>query len=98
MLTQVIKLATITACIVAVALCEIWVFKYGITVSLVSENGPQFVSKLSQSVCRKLGITNFYTSTYHPQTNGQVRGDNHTLAAMLENYVNDNRDDWDKYS
>ena len=44
-----------------------------------------------------LGITNLYTSAYHPQTNGQVERYNQTIASMLHNYVNEHQDDWDVY-
>ena len=97
-LTQVAPLRTITAYHVAVAFCEIWVFKYGIPRTLLSDNGAQFASKFFTHVCQTLGITNVFTSAYHPQTNGQVERYNRTLLAMLRNYVNDNQDDWDVYA
>lgn len=97
-LTQVTALAKITDCNVAVALCEVCVFKYEIPVSLLSDIGPQFASKLFQSFCRMLGITNAYTSTYHLQTNGQMKTYNRALAAMLRNYASNHHDDWDEYA
>ena len=97
-LTQVAPLRTITAYHVAVAFCEVWVFKYGIPRTLLSDNGPQFASKFFTHVCQTLGVTNVFTSAYHPQTNGQVERYNRTLLAMLRNYVNDNQNDWDEYA
>ena len=55
------------------------------------------LTRSSYSACRILGITNLYTSVYHPQTNGQVERYNRTIASMLRNYVNEHQDDWDVY-
>ena len=96
-LTQVVALRTTTAYTVATAFCDAWVFKYGVPRSLLSDNGPQFNANFFQSVCRVLGITNLYTSAYHPQTNGQVERWNRTIASMLRNYVKEHQDDWDVY-
>ena len=97
-LTQVVPLRTITALSVATAFVEHWVFKYGPPQTLVSDNGSQFASKFFQSVCAYLGIANAFTSTYHPQTNGQVERYNRTVLAMLRSYVNEHQSDWDEYA
>ena len=96
-LVAAVPLARITAYSVAVAFCEAWAFKYGPPATLLSDNGSQFASKLFQTVCQRFGIDNRFTSAYHPQTNGQVERYNRTVLAMLRNYVNDHRDDWDRY-
>ena len=41
---------------------------------------------------------NVFTTTYHPQTNGQVERFNRTLAAMLRCYVEDNPGLWCLYA
>ena len=97
-LTQVVPLRTITALNVANAFVEHWVFKYGPPETLISDNGSQFASKFFQSVCECLGIANVFTSTYHPQTNGQVERYNRTVLAMLRSYVNEHQTDWDEYA
>ena len=96
-LTQVVALRTVTAYTVTVAFCDAWVFKYCVPRSLLSDNGPQFNAKFLHSTCRVLGVTNLYTSAYHPQTNGQVERYNRTIASMLRNYVSEHQDDWDAY-
>ena len=93
-LTQVVPLRKITAYDVAVAFVEHWVFKYGPPKTLLSDNGSQFVAHFFQRVCRILGTNNAYTTTYHPQTNGQVERFNRSLLAMLRCYVEDNPEDW----
>ena len=81
----------------AIAFVEHWVFKYGPPKTLLSDNGSNFASKLFQRMCSYIGVANMYTSTYHPQTNGQVERYNRTILAMLRNYVNEHQDDWDEY-
>ena len=97
-LSQVIPLRKITTYNVAVAFVEHWVFKYGPPECLISDNGKQFADKFFQVVCSILGISNVFTSTYQPQTNGQVERYNRTILAMLRNYVNEHQDDWDRYA
>jgi len=43
-----------------------------------------------------MGIRNLYTSTYHPQTNGQVERFNKTLVDMVMHYIEDHQDNWDE--
>ena len=71
-LTRVVPLRKITAYNVAVAFVEHWVFSYGPPECFISDNGKQFAAKFFQAVCELLGISNVFTSTYHPRTNGQM--------------------------
>ena len=45
-----------------------------------------------------LGIRNLYTTTFHPQTNGQVERFNRTILAALRKYVREERKTWDLFS
>ena len=97
-LNHVVALRRIDAYTVAVAFVEAWVFKYGPPKTLISDNGKQFAAKFFQAICWLLGLTNIFTSTYHPQTNGQVEHYNRTILAMIRNYVNEHQNDWDRYA
>ena len=97
-LTQVVPLRRIKAYDVAVAFVEHWIFKYGPPATLLSDNGSQFVAMFFQRVCQLLGITNLFTTTYHPQTNGQTERFNRSLTAMLRCFVDDHPEDWCKYA
>jgi len=90
-------LSNVRASTIARAFVEAWVFVYGPPRTLLSDNGKQFISKLFQDSCRVLGISNKYTTTYHPQANGQVERFNRTLASMLRNYVAEDQMHWDEY-
>ena len=56
---------------------------------------PQFRSTLFQGVCSLLGMTNRYSMTFHPQTNGQVERYNQNIVGNFRTYVEDHQDRWD---
>lgn len=97
-LTRTAPLSSITSYTVAKAFCDVWVFTYGPPVYLLSDNGGQFTSKYFQSICQILGTRNLFTSSYHPQTNGQAERFNRTLLSALRRYVAEELNDWDKFS
>jgi len=71
-LTLVAALSQEDAEAVASAFCDTWVAFYGPRDTLLTDNRPQLTSTVFQGVCRLIGITNLYSATYHPQTQGQV--------------------------
>jgi hypothetical protein len=71
---------------------------YGPPVSSLTDNGPQFTAKFFQAVCAELGIQKFFTTAYHPQTNGQVERYNRTILASFRGYVAARQDDWDDFT
>ena len=75
-----------------------WVFNYGPPEDLIADNGGCFTSKYFQDVCRIMNVHNSFTTTYHPQTNGQVERYNRTILAALRTYVADHPRDWDLYT
>ena len=68
---------------------------WGCPRTILSDNGLQFCSKLSQSVYQLLGVHKLAKSSYHPNCNGGVERVNHTMAQMLAMVVNERQDDWD---
>ncbi|CDF33203.1 unnamed protein product [Chondrus crispus] len=65
-LVRTVPLKRITAAEIAKAFVHHWVFVYGPPVTVLADNGKQFVSRLFQEICRILGIKNVFTTTYHP--------------------------------
>ena len=51
---------------------------------LVSENGKQFDNSAFRDFCLELGIKNHYSSSAHPQENGQVEVTNRTLLKIIK--------------
>ena len=97
-LVRTVPLKNISAANIAQAFVHHWVFVYGPPVKLLSDNGTQFTARFFQNVCRILGIRNVFTTTYHPQANGQVERFNRTLTSALRKYVGEHLKDWDLFS
>uniref|UniRef100_A0A8C1EY99 Gypsy retrotransposon integrase-like protein 1 n=1 Tax=Cyprinus carpio carpio TaxID=630221 RepID=A0A8C1EY99_CYPCA len=53
---------------------------HGLPIDVVSDRGPQFVSKFWREFCRLLGATVSLSSGYHPQSNGQTERANQDLS------------------
>ena len=66
---------------------------WGCPRTILSDNGLQFCSKLSQAVFQLFGVRNLATSSYQPNGNGGVERMNHTMAEMLAMIVNERQDD-----
>jgi len=71
-LTRVVAIPREDAETVASAFCDTWVASYGPPDIHLTDNGPQLTSTLFQGDYRLMGTTNLYSTTYHPQTQGQV--------------------------
>jgi hypothetical protein len=56
---------------------------HGAPRSIVSDRGPQFVSKFWQSFHKLMGTTLNYSTTFHPQIDGQTERVNQVLEDML---------------
>lgn len=82
---------------VAQAFVDHWVMPYGIPKTLLSDNGPPFVSNLFAGVCIIMDAKQLTTTAHHPQTNGQTERYYKTIVARLSHYVAENQPDWDEY-
>lgn len=95
-LTRAVPLGDTKAETVSAAFLDFWVAAYGPPATVLSDNGPQFRSRFFQGVCSFLGVKNQYSTTYHPQTNGQVERYNRTILGQLRKYIEDHQDRWDE--
>lgn len=94
-LTRVAPIPREDAETVASAFCDTWMASHGPPDTLLTDNGPQLTSTMLQGVCRMMGISNPYSTTYHPQTQGQVEQYIRTIMGQLKAYVEDHQDTWD---
>jgi hypothetical protein len=70
---------------------------YGVPKYFCSDRGTHFKNKEVEEVCKNLGITQIFSSAYHPQTNGMTELMNKLICNSLTHYVNKNQKDWVLY-
>jgi transposase InsO family protein len=69
--------------------------KFGTPRCLLTDNGTHFTSSLINELIKQVGATHLYSTTYHPQTNGQVERYNSTMDAKIAALSNLRKTDWD---
>lgn len=93
-LTLTVTMQNITACDFERAFTAHWMFVYGTITSLLIDNSKQMASKFFTHICQILGVKNLFTTTYHPQINGQADKFNRTICSALRKYIVDHPTDW----
>ncbi len=68
--------------------------KHGMPRVVISDHGPQFVSKFMKELYRLLNITPNASTAWHPQTDGQTERVNQEVEKYLRIFVNYRQDDW----
>ena len=67
---------------------------HGFPDNIVSDRGPQFISKFWRHLLSLLKISCNLSSSYHPQTDGQAERTNQTLEQYLRCFISYQQDDW----
>ena len=73
------------------------VSRFGVPLSLHSDQGQNFESTVFTEMCRLLGIHKTRTTPLHPQSDGMIERFNQTLEAQISKFVSENQKDWDQY-
>jgi transposase InsO family protein len=68
---------------------------HGVPKTIVSDRGPQFVSKFWEELHKSLGTKLLHSSAYHPQTSRQTERVNQILEDMLRACVLEFPQKWD---
>ena len=88
---EAIPLKTVTAEDVAEGMFEVF-SRTGIPLQILTDQGPQFMGELVQSMCRRLKIDSVRTAPYHPECNGLIERMHSTLNSMLTKAKSQNLD------
>lgn len=92
---EAIPLHNIKASSVVKALIRFFTF-VGLPKSVQSDQGLNFMSGLFQQVMCQLGIQQFKSTAYHPQSQGALERFHQTLKNMMEAYCFEESKDWDE--
>ena len=70
---------------------------HGLPRKVVSDRGPQFVSKFTKALYQLEGVKGNPSTAYHPQTDGQAERQNQKLETFLRIWVSYHMDDWTRW-
>jgi len=82
---------------VALAIFEEWIARFSCPKTIVSDNGREFCSKLSDELFKNLGIDRKLTSTHHPQTNSAAESFNRSIIKYMKTILDNATLDWEKW-
>src|SRR5438045_589338 len=76
----------------------LWLADWGLPKVIISDHDKKFLSVFWMSLFKKLGIQLFYSTAYHPQTDGQSEHTNQTMETMLQFFIGtlENDIEWPK--
>ncbi|MCO5603091.1 hypothetical protein L7F22_057236 [Adiantum nelumboides] len=74
------------------------IFKYhGMPQSIVSDRDPRMTSLFWKGLFENMGTTLKFSSSFHPQTDGQSKEANSTVLDLLKCYVSEHKGKWEQY-
>ncbi|GFT84234.1 transposon Tf2-6 polyprotein [Trichonephila clavipes] len=88
---ELIPLRKASAQTIANAFFNTYIARYGAPISLISDNGPQFISDVFEHLSHRLDIKHMKTVTYRPQSNLTERV-NRNLVQMIASFVEENHE------
>ena len=89
-----IPMIDITAGTVIDAFTHGLIASFGIPESITTDNGSQFSSAIWQQLLQTWGITSYFTTPYHPQSNGLVERFHRRLKESLKALMHDEPEQW----
>ena len=70
------------------------VCRFSIPRTIVSDNGPQFDSRVYRDFCQELKIQNLYSTPRYPRSNCQAEASNKTLLTALKKRLDSSKGKW----
>ena len=91
---EAVPLPDQTAEMTATAFLEHWISRFGVPVSIHTDQGRNFESKRFESLIHSLQIDKTRTTSFHPQSNAVIERINRTLVNMLAKTIDDFQINW----
>ena len=79
---------TLDASGLAKVIIDMVIRQHGLPDLIVTDQGFLFTSKFWSLLCYFLGIKRRFSTTFHPQTDGQTERQNSTMEGYLQAFVN----------
>ncbi|GKE70350.1 reverse transcriptase domain-containing protein [Tanacetum coccineum] len=64
--------------------------------ALINDRGTHFCNKIVERTMKRYGVNHCFSTSYHPQTSGQVENRNRALKRILKKTVKDNPASWSR--
>jgi hypothetical protein len=80
---------------VANAFMTHWIMQQGTPMSILTDQGKEFVSKIFHKYCLLMDTWKMRTTPFHPRCNGLTVRRNLTVEKMFSAFVSENQKDWD---
>lgn len=74
-----------------------YICRYGVPVSILSDQGTHFKNQLKDSMGKLIGYNHIFSSVYYPQTNGMVERFNATFVPQLAKLQDRENNTWDEF-
>ncbi|GJS33306.1 reverse transcriptase domain-containing protein [Tanacetum coccineum] len=69
---------------------------FGMLKALISDRGTHFCNKMMEKTMKRYGVSHRFSTSYHPQTSGQVENTNRALKRIIVKTVKDNPAIWSR--
>ena len=69
-------------------------YYYNLPWSIVSDQSPQFISRMWKSLLKQLNINPLISISHHPETDGQTEHFNQEVKTELQLYMNHLQNNW----
>ncbi|CAF3544285.1 unnamed protein product [Rotaria sp. Silwood1] len=92
-----VALPDCTAQTTAQAIFNEYICRYGVPVSILTDQGTHFNNQLMESMAQLIGYNHILSTVYHPQSNGMVERFNATFVPQLAKLHDREHNNWDEY-
>ncbi|MCO5589090.1 hypothetical protein L7F22_043056 [Adiantum nelumboides] len=70
---------------------------HGMPETIVSDRDPRFTSLFWKAIWENIGTRLQFSSSFHPQTDGQSEIANSVVLDLLKSYISDEKTQWERY-